>query len=255
MNTGLSLELGCCIKPSPIGFSPLDISNLELWLDATDLSTISLRDSSYVTAWNDKSGQGNHFVQATEANQPVIGTNEVDFAGSFKNLIAGSNYIFSENDGMSILAVARAVSSGTDYYFVFDFGRFKVSGYGLHYSRAMYGCYAVNNQTTSVISEDTGFHRLAGIITFEDAIRIYLDNAIKNTLAIPGLTEINAANIAESPTPVQATSGPMTVGVASAYPVAATRDFTGAIKMLLVYTKKLSSSERSRLDSYFQTLP
>ena len=53
--------------PTPLKYSP------SLWLDATDTSTITSSGGS-VSAWRDKSGNGNHSVQATGSLQPSIGT-------------------------------------------------------------------------------------------------------------------------------------------------------------------------------------
>lgn len=52
-------------------FSPLDISNLELWLDASDAATITKDGGNLVSDWDDKSGQGNDVAQATGTNQPL----------------------------------------------------------------------------------------------------------------------------------------------------------------------------------------
>ncbi len=52
-------------------FNPLSISGLSIWLDAQDSKTISLSGGN-VVQWNDKSGKGNHAVQGTGVNQPVL---------------------------------------------------------------------------------------------------------------------------------------------------------------------------------------
>ena len=49
-------------------WTPADIST-ELWLDAMDASTIDVDGSNYVTQWRDKSGNGNHMTQGTQAQQ------------------------------------------------------------------------------------------------------------------------------------------------------------------------------------------
>ena len=52
------------------GFVPNDIgSSLIAWFDAADLNTIVLNGAN-VSQWSDKSGQGNHVVQATATKQP-----------------------------------------------------------------------------------------------------------------------------------------------------------------------------------------
>jgi len=57
-------------------FNPLDIPGLKLWLDASDINTVDLRLSQYVTTWYDKSGNGNHFSQSTPTNQPEYQLNQ-----------------------------------------------------------------------------------------------------------------------------------------------------------------------------------
>jgi hypothetical protein len=58
------------------------LENPLVWLDASDLNTISLNGNN-VSAWNDKSGNNNHVSQATASLQPVNGV----------NLLAGKNTI------------------------------------------------------------------------------------------------------------------------------------------------------------------
>jgi hypothetical protein len=50
-------------------WTPADITTA-LWLDAADASTITLNGST-VSQWSDKSGLGNHAVNATTASQPT----------------------------------------------------------------------------------------------------------------------------------------------------------------------------------------
>lgn len=67
-------------------WTPAEITTA-LWLDAADASTITLNGSN-VSQWNDKSGNNNHVVQSTAANQPAYGTrtlngkNVVEFSGN-----------------------------------------------------------------------------------------------------------------------------------------------------------------------------
>jgi len=71
-------------KPEPYvgagGDAAILALNPVLWLDASDLSTFSLRDVSgtkYVEEWRDKSGNGNHAVQGVLANQPKFANAKV----------------------------------------------------------------------------------------------------------------------------------------------------------------------------------
>ena len=51
-------------------FSPTSISGLQLWLDASDSSTI-IQSGGNVSQWNDKSGNSYNASQSTGANQPA----------------------------------------------------------------------------------------------------------------------------------------------------------------------------------------
>ena len=64
------------ITPSFTEWTPALITTA-LWLDAADASTITL-NASTVSGWNDKSGNGRHFAQATSANQPVYTTSALN---------------------------------------------------------------------------------------------------------------------------------------------------------------------------------
>lgn len=267
MRLGLGLDLSCPITGNGITpFSPTDISNLELWLDATDAGTINLRDSTYVTDWADKSGQGNDFFQTVAANQPIMGVDEVDFFGSLLYLIAGSNYIFSENDGLTIVALAKTPNrpvAGANM--AFSFGWFAGGG-GHHYALRMssntvggsaigMNCPPSNQLTSGDWFTDEAYHRGMGIIDFNNQMTVYKDNVATGTpTGIPLLDNITAANIAENPTRA-ADKGPMTVGVVSNTASESTYRYLGALKMLLIYTRKLTTQERSDLDTYLAALP
>jgi hypothetical protein len=67
-------------------FVPTDIAGCQLWLDASDASTISI--GTGVSQWDDKSGNARHATQGTGASQPSYilseynGLNTVRFNGS-----------------------------------------------------------------------------------------------------------------------------------------------------------------------------
>jgi len=101
------------------GFSPLDLSPT-LWLDASDTNTIteSTPGSGVVSQWDDKSTNGNNFVQATGSFQPATGTrtinslNVVDFNGSTTFLEINPS-TFAAAQPFTIFAVAE---HDTDVY-------------------------------------------------------------------------------------------------------------------------------------------
>lgn len=71
------------LRPRATGFSPKNIAGLELWLDGSDISSITLNDTT-VSEWRDKSGKGNNFTQVTALSQPT-------FTASARNGRSGIN--------------------------------------------------------------------------------------------------------------------------------------------------------------------
>lgn len=107
LDLGLNLGIYNSSSSAPVNWTPAELPNLALWLDAADSSTITLNGST-VSQWNDKSGNSRHASQGTAANQPTYtasglnGKPVVTFDGSddffgLPNSVApsGANAIFA----------------------------------------------------------------------------------------------------------------------------------------------------------------
>jgi hypothetical protein len=96
------------------GFSPLDLSP-ELWLDASDTSTIT-ESGGAVSQWDNKGALGN-FTQGTGAAQPttaastINGLNVLDFAGDYLTAANTNEWKFL-HDG-TVWFVAAVWQAGT----------------------------------------------------------------------------------------------------------------------------------------------
>jgi hypothetical protein len=88
-------------------FTPASIAGLQLWLDASDASTIT-QSGGTVSQWNDKSGNANNAAQATGSMQPTYVTN------SFNGL---NSLLFN---GTSDLLLIPEISSTQMTVFVTD---------------------------------------------------------------------------------------------------------------------------------------
>ena len=103
----------------PMPFLPSNVTGLQLWLDASDASTLydATSGGSLVAAdggvarWEDKSGNNRHFTQSTSSKRPARKTsqqNSLDtllFDGSDDSLI-GSNFA-SGTGGLTIFSVVK----------------------------------------------------------------------------------------------------------------------------------------------------
>jgi hypothetical protein len=95
------------VQPTTAGFVPTAFPNLQFWIDASDLTTITL-NSGNVSQWNDKSGNGYHLTQSTTANQPP-----------YNATVGASNVQFLNDDYMNIPQGAINNASQYTLYFVF----------------------------------------------------------------------------------------------------------------------------------------
>lgn len=74
------------------GFSPKNISGLQLWLDAADSSTVTLNGSN-VSQWRDKGPGGINYSQATAAYQPGYSTSYKNGKNAVRMGASGTTYL------------------------------------------------------------------------------------------------------------------------------------------------------------------
>ena len=135
-------NLGILGKRFAQAFLPSNIGGLQLWLDATDLSTITKDGSDYVSVWTDKSANAYSFEQATGANQPQyvstgFGTESkgylsFDGVDDFMSLASNSNI---QLQTMTIFVVDKVTALG-NFDGIIDKWNNTSKGYMLDYQSA-----------------------------------------------------------------------------------------------------------------------
>jgi hypothetical protein len=122
----------CAMSPrllrprASFGWTPAQLPNLQLWLDAADDSTITLNGSS-VSQWDDKSGNGRHFSQTTDATwQPAYVTPGINGRGSLSfdginDRIFRANEAWAYNYPVALFVVFRATAFTAAYNGLFGF--------------------------------------------------------------------------------------------------------------------------------------
>ena len=99
---------------------PSDL-NISLWLDASDASTITHSNGS-VSQWADKSGNGNHAVQATSNNRPILasdglgGKSVIQFDG-INDYITSSDLNITQSYSIFLVAKTNNNANGREYLF------------------------------------------------------------------------------------------------------------------------------------------
>ena len=113
-------------------FSPLNISGLVSWYDASDTSTLwedsarttpAADNADVIGAWDDKSGNGYHATQATTINKPTLrtnvqnGKNAIRFDGSDDFLQNTSYPDFGDNYSIYIVGKSEITADVEQGFF------------------------------------------------------------------------------------------------------------------------------------------
>jgi hypothetical protein len=132
-----------------VGFSPLNISGLQLWLDGSDSSTLSLSGTT-VTQWRDKSGLGNNTSARggtnTYTTNAINGLSAVSLNNSW---LAGPFATSYTGTQVQAFAVATLTTSSGAYGRALSLGRSGVNDYNA-------------TDTTFMICRNTGQNVMIG---------------------------------------------------------------------------------------------
>jgi len=113
---------------TPPSWSPLDL-NPDLWLDASDASTIHLSDATHVEQWDDKSVNGNNALQPILAQQPQYDSinNRIWFQDI--NRLIDINLTSISNNNFTIIFCGRATVDTQVVMFCFRDSTTDVAGF------------------------------------------------------------------------------------------------------------------------------
>jgi len=108
------------------GFQPTDISGLILWLDDPNVPSNIIEDGgNNVSQWTDISGNSNHFVQSTGADQPLRSGSDITFDGVSEFLQSDANIanFSSDTQGTLVFIGAPAAINDRPFSLVNDVNR------------------------------------------------------------------------------------------------------------------------------------
>lgn len=221
------------LRPRATGFNPKQIAGLQLWLDASDLSSIST--GTGVSEWRDKSATGSKWVQATANNQPATGTQTINgrnvlvFDGTNDGLSCVTP--LSTSLPLSLFLVQRIVATRT---------------YGMSYtSGTTPGHFDIrqNNNTGGLEIVAS-----SGTVVSQSTDRTGLDDII--CWIVPSSSNSTLFRNGSSVTLGNATLKPVLTGTHYIGQRSDGFNFNGYIAEVVAYSAELSTRERESVESY-----
>jgi len=237
MATGFTIIFGSR-KPGVL-WTPAQITTA-LWLDAADASTITLNGST-VSQWNDKSGNGRNFAQATAANQPGYSASNVTFADGSDVLTIGSastgTFGYGTGD-FAILAVvnpnARTSTWGSEILTQHIFGtRADFSFRIIPAGNLIYGGTNATTIATSSTTVALSQRSIAEITRTSNSFQLY----------------INATNVGSATSSDSIGNGSGS-SIGNTFSPNSNAFLSGAINEVLVVPTTLSTDNRQKLEGY-----
>lgn len=209
------------------GFSPKDISGLGLWLDANAPGSITL--ATGVSQWNDLSGNGRNFTQATGSQQPAYTQNAVNGKPAV-TFTAASSHTMTNSTNFStpstVIYIARQ-TGGADQRILSGVSNNWLLGFwGGRYQQAYFAGW-VNGNGSGPLS-NTSWHIHTG--TMDGSSSSIYENGTHIATNAGGVAGPNGLSLNGH---------------------AGTSEFSNAqVAEVIVYGKILSSSERERVEAY-----
>lgn len=225
-------------------FSPSNLSNGLMWLDASDASTITDSGGS-VSQWDDKFGNGNNATQGTGSLQPITGTrtlnglNVIDFAGNDR---------FNLNHDLfdlpsTIFIVAKSDSSTLSLQTLLS-RRDGSTSSGTFLIR-----YNVNSNSEISLFTKTGTG--SAVSSINPTITIPL--LITTKCSIPGELHIEAGGVSNTTLVPSDTYDNDNSGGSYIGSTLSSQYLNGYIAEIIIYGRLLDASETTKVQNYLNT--
>jgi len=239
-------------------FYPSLISGLQLWLDASDPSTLyqdsaattpAVSDGDPVGCWKDKSGNAYHVIQTDGTNKPTLrtaslnGRNVLDFDGT-NDFLNGGDILDMGTNNLSYYAVCKFDTILSDLSIVV--GKSKSAG--------VQGRYEILKDNNYLYSWFHDVFELNAGAEFNSTNWVVISCVITRGNGLNKIYSLSnlIASISSGPTQNSDTSFPFLVGANSdnsGVPwVQNAHD--GRISEILFFNRAITDSEKAKIDSY-----
>ncbi|CAB4213862.1 Concanavalin A-like lectin/glucanases superfamily [uncultured Caudovirales phage] len=224
-------------------FRPSQISNLDIWLDANDSSTIT-QSGGRVSVWADKSGNSANALQGTGASQPTYTANGQN----------GRSVVTYANGNFFQISSQAATDITSSFTFQAALNMTSATGGGGNIlSKGTLGPYrwrfdnnTTNGAITLIIADSDGFSVTTTTTTVSFGVPVILGVRFRAGVAIDFyVNNIQIYTAATTKTVLSTNASAVDVGT-----VSGSENFIGQMMEVLVYKKALSDVELGQTVNY-----
>lgn len=242
-------------------FSFVEPNGLQLWLDASDASTLfdATSGGSLVVAdggvarWEDKSGNGRHFTQATAANRPqrkvadINGRDCLRFDGT-NDILTRTQEAWAHTVPLNFFVVFRAAAFTPAYYAIWDFYGLAATEFagntGLIKSNGKSAVYL-----TDVYGGQPNYDGTGSITYSTNTTHLFFVSIDNNAISSRGDKSTDGSHTGSWTNRTNLGSDPLKLGASSLF----NRYTDIKICEFLVYNAALATQERSLVENYLTT--
>ena len=239
----------------------IPIQNLQLWLDGSDANTLfdATSGGSLVAAdggvarWEDKSGNGRHFTQATSANRPqrkvadINGRDCLRFDGT-NDILTRTQEAWAHTVPLNFFVVFRAAAFTPAYYAIWDFygenSASKAGNTGLIKSNGKSAVYL-----TDVFSGQPNYDGTGSITYSTNTTHLFFVSINNSAISSRGDKSADGSHTGSWTNRTNLGNDPLKLGASSLF-----SRYTD-IKMceFIVYNAALGTQERALVEDYLTT--
>lgn len=236
--------------PTLTPFNPILQTNLLMWYDGADTSSLTLSGST-ITAWNDKSGNGNHLTVAVGPTRTATSSNpagwDVSFDGSTQYIRSNALAVTNGTNTMTAFIVVKNAISATLGRIIAGItsgpettenGAFRFANAGTNSIAITKGSLTGTQDGTNYTISSDLYHVIT--ITWNGAANspVFVDGSLNNTYSANSNTTFSftrfglGASLGTSPSFTPATF------------------WTGSLNEVVIYSSALSSTQRRQMEGY-----
>ena len=236
--------------PTVTPFNPISQTNLLMWYDGADASSLTLSGST-ITAWNDKSGNGNHLTVAVGPTRTATSSNptgwDVSFNGSTQYIRSNSLAVTNGTNTMTVFIVVKNTASSITGRIIAGItsGPETTENGAFRFANAATNSIAITKGSLTGTQDGTNYTISSDVYHI---ITITWNGAANSPVFVDG--SLNGTYSANSNTTFSFTRFGLGASLGTSPVFTPATFWTGSLNEVIIYRSALSSTQRQQMEGH-----